>query len=126
MRQTPGDAEFDVNIGKFRFDDGSHRMDPIRRSLTALYPMLTAGGLYMIEDLHMAYSSTYGGAFASKENFFFDLPKIIDDMHRAYHGQRAQMPALGQVPSGIHVHDSIIVLEIGAVHRPVHSRMGER
>ena len=107
-------------------DDGSHRMDHIRRSLLALYPMLNPGGLYMIEDLHTAYSSTYGGAFASKENFFFDLLKIIDDMHRAYHGQRAQMPELGQVPSGIHVHDSIVVLEKGAVHRPVHSRVGER
>ena len=48
------------------------------------------------------------------------------DLHRACHGQRAQMPEIGQVPSGIRLHDLIVALKKAPVPRPVHARMGER
>lgn len=105
-------------------DDGSHVMKHIRASLQALFPRLTEGGIYMIEDLHTSYWPKWGGAFGRARNFFRDLPMLIDDMHRAYHDHHASPPGTGSLISGIHVHDSIVVLEKDRVHPPVHSRIG--
>lgn len=46
---------FDVII-----DDGGHRMDQIINSFQALFPFLNSGGMYIIEDLHTSYWSSYG------------------------------------------------------------------
>ncbi|MCA0274298.1 MAG: class I SAM-dependent methyltransferase [Proteobacteria bacterium] len=105
-------------------DDGSHVMAHVRASLAALFPVLATGGLYMIEDLHTAYWKNWGGGYGMPANVFGDLAKIIDDMHRPYHGHADRMPGVGPFVSGVHVHDSIIVLEKDAVFAPVHSRVG--
>ncbi len=105
-------------------DDGSHVMTHIRASLAALYPVVSEGGVYMIEDLPTAYSREFGGGFGRRRNFFADIIKIIDDMHQPYHGQGLQLEPLLAAVSGIHVHDSIVVLDKGPVHAPVHSRVG--
>jgi hypothetical protein len=105
-------------------DDGSHHMEHVRTSLTTLFPLLTSGGTYMIEDLHTAYWPYYGGGLASKRNFFAEVQPMIDDMHRWYHDAPVGSPGLGDVVTGIHVHDSIVVLDKGHVFAPVHSRIG--
>jgi hypothetical protein len=43
-------GEFDVII-----DDGGHRNSMILKSLEVLWPQLTSGGWYFIEDLHISY-----------------------------------------------------------------------
>jgi hypothetical protein len=50
-------------------DDGSHHMHHICSSLNFLFPLLSNGGIYMIEDLHTAYSRGYGGGYRSKSNW---------------------------------------------------------
>lgn len=105
-------------------DDGSHQMAHVRTTLTALFPQLSMGGLYVIEDLHTAYFDSFGGGYQDGRNFFQDLPKMIDDMHRWYHHQPDQAPYLGGALAGIHVHDSFVVLEKETPHAPVHSRVG--
>lgn len=104
-------------------DDGSHRMPHVRASLAALFPRLATGGLYMIEDLHAAYWPGFGGGLGRKRNFFHDVRMLIDDMHRWYHDGDPFADWSASL-SGIHVHDSIVVLEKGEVHRPVHSTVG--
>ncbi len=103
-------------------DDGSHEMDHIRASLAALFPRLPKGGLYMIEDLHAAYWPAFGGGLDAAGNFFNDIRRMIDHMHVWYYDEAVR----GQesVPSGIHIHDSFVVLEKHAVYAPVHSRVG--
>lgn len=54
--------ELDVII-----DDGGHTMVQQITSLTALFPFVKSGGLYIIEDLHTSYWKEYGG-YGSKEN----------------------------------------------------------
>lgn len=103
-------------------DDGSHVMDHIRTSLAALYPRLSSGGIYMIEDLHTAYVRRYGGGMG-KRNFFFDLMPMIHDMHRWYHAG-GEGSVLGGRIAGIHVHDSIVVLEKADPQTPRHSQVG--
>lgn len=105
-------------------DDGSHRMPHIETSLRVLFPMLTQGGTYMIEDLHTAYYPRFGGGFKAPTNFFNTVRHMIDDMHSWYHGNKGlALPELAQEFSGIHVHDSIVVIDKAAALRPTHSRV---
>jgi cephalosporin hydroxylase len=105
-------------------DDGSHVMPHIRASLAALFPRMSSGGTYIIEDLHTAYWQQYGGGTASVTNFYTTVHAMIDDMHGWYHEAGiAHPPTAGQL-TGIHIHDSMVVLEKGTAHRPVRSIVG--
>ena len=105
-------------------DDGSHVMAHVRDTLSALFPMLAPGGVYFIEDMHTAYWKPYGGAYRWPRNIFQEVRWIIDDMHEPYHGRSPRMPGIGPMVSGLHVHDSIVVLEKDPVFGPVHSQVG--
>ena len=105
-------------------DDGSHRMEHIRDSLAHLFPALTDGGIYMIEDLHTAYWPSHGGGLEDPANFFNDMRQIIDDMHHWYHPGEADPASVGYGATGLHIHDSMVVIEKNQPVRPVHSRIG--
>ncbi len=107
-------------------DDGSHLMPHMRASLRILFPLLSDGGLYMIEDVHCAYMRRYGGGVRSKANFLNHVREVIDDMHRWYHSMPPHVPELDRIVSGVHVHDSMVVFEKNRVHPPVHSIVGKR
>jgi len=105
-------------------DDGSHRMHHIDASLKVLFPLLAQNGTYMIEDLHTAYYPRFGGGLAEDANFFNTVRHMIDDMHRWYHGKKQlTLPAMAGEFSGVHVHDSIVVIDKSPVQRPTHSRV---
>jgi hypothetical protein len=105
-------------------DDGSHQMPHIEASLRALFPLLSDDGIYMIEDLHTSYWQKWGGGFDARGNFFNTVRRMIDGMHRWYHDRPVVLPEISDKLSGIHIHDSIVVLEKGPVFRPVTSRIG--
>lgn len=105
-------------------DDGSHRMAHIQTSLRVLFPMLREGGTYMIEDLHTAYFQRFGGGLDAAGNFFNTVRHMIDDMHSWYHGKRRlSVPELAQAFNGLHIHDSVVVIDKAAPQRPTHSRV---
>lgn len=105
-------------------DDGSHRMHHIDASLRILYPQLAMGGTYMIEDLHTVYYPRFGGGFRAPGNFFNTVRGMMDDMHDWYHGKKGlSLPELGAEFSGLHVHDSIVVIDKAPHLRPTHSRV---
>jgi len=105
-------------------DDGSHHMEHVRKTLRQLFPKLSDGGLYMIEDLHTAYWRDFGGGYRSRKNFFQLVLDLSHDIHRWYHRQHPLVPGIGDHCRAVHVHDSIVVLEKGKVFAPVHSRVG--
>ena len=106
-------------------DDGSHHMKHVSATIECLFPHLSYGGIYLIEDLHTAYWEQFGGGHRSKNNFFYGfLMDLIDDMHHWYHTNNVKQAAISKDCSGIHVHDSIVVLEKNKVFPPVHSRVG--
>lgn len=107
-------------------DDGSHQMSHITETLGHLFPHLSHGGIYMIEDLHTAYWNSYGGGYRAKTNFFRFVKDLADDMHHWYHTRGLKQAAISRDCSGIHIHDSIVVLEKNEVYQPVHSRIGEK
>jgi hypothetical protein len=107
-------------------DDGSHMMQHVPASLFALFPRLSVGGTYMIEDLHTAYWEEYGGGASAPSNFYNTVRTMIDDMHSWYHERGAALPATAGTVTGIHVHDSMVILDKGTTHRPVRSLVGSR
>jgi hypothetical protein len=52
------------------------------------------------------------------------MRNLVDDMHHWYHGAPVQHRGLGDQITGLHVHDSIVVLEKGPIYRPEHSKVG--
>lgn len=57
-------GSFDVII-----DDGSHIGQHITRSLFTLFPYLSAGGLYILEDLQTSYWPGYGGSSLALQGY---------------------------------------------------------
>lgn len=106
-------------------DDGSHHMAHIPVTLEFLYPQLSHGGIYMIEDLHTSYWKRFGGGYQVRGNFFKYAMDIVDDMHHWYHNTRLKHAMVSAECSGVHIHDSIVVLEKNKVYKPVHSRIGQ-
>ncbi len=104
-------------------DDGSHRMEHIPASLEVLLPHVRPGGVYLIEDLHCAYWPGYGGGLRAEANFFNHLRRFIDDLHAPYHGEGTTLPLSDRV-TGLHVYDSIVVLDCGLRAPPRHSMTG--
>lgn len=107
-------------------DDGSHVMAHVKAALQVLFPLLSEGGTYMIEDLHTAYWKSYGGGLGRSGNFFDVVRDAIDDMHQWYHDGGVANPELAMQVSGLHVHDSIVVLDKAQVFAPTHSQVGRR
>lgn len=104
-------------------DDGSHIGRHIRASLDALFPLLSQNGIYMIEDVHTAYSRRYDGRF-SRHNFMRLLGQLTDDMHHWYHSGGQKVSATADHLLGLHIHDSLVVLEKGHKASPAHIQVG--
>lgn len=62
-------------------DDGGHRMEQHWISLTTLFPYLSSGGFYVIEDLHTAYEARYGGGYLAKESTIEFLKGLVDQIN---------------------------------------------
>lgn len=107
-------------------DDGSHHMAHVPKTLNHLFPHLSEGGIYMIEDLHTAYWRSYGGGYRARRNFFSSVLGIIDNMHHWYHLKGIDSSLIGKDCAGIHIHDSVAVFEKKSSIRPAHSRIGSR
>lgn len=105
-------------------DDGSHDSHHIRASFRELFPKVSEGGLYLIEDLHCAYWPKWSGGYRRKSSFMFDIKQMADDMHHWYHGRGEKIEAAAGHLAGMHIYDSIAVFEKRAVARPVHAQVG--
>ncbi len=105
-------------------DDGSHEMGHIKASLLTLFPLLSLGGTYVIEDLLTAYWREFGGGLTTRDNFFVFLRHMIDDMHHWYHRGSVAHLDMSRSLTGLHVHDSMVILDKSPVFAPVHSRIG--
>jgi hypothetical protein len=105
-------------------DDGSHRMEHVNKSLRILFPRLSDGGVYFIEDLHTAYWPSYQGGYYSRKNFFRTVRILVNDIHSWYHPFGKKLPEVTEGLDGIHIHDSIVVLNKARKYPPKHSLIG--
>ncbi|MCW5733908.1 MAG: hypothetical protein KIS73_07280 [Enhydrobacter sp.] len=98
-------------------DDGSHLLEDQRAALEALFPLLSENGLYVCEDLHTSYWPEFGGGY--RRPGFIELVKdLIDQMHGWYHSQKVGPDVTEREVFGLHVFDSIVVLEKRAIEPP--------
>jgi hypothetical protein len=99
-------------------DDGSHIGRHQRTSFDTLFPLLREGGLYLIEDLHTAYSFVHWeGGYRRKSTGMELVKDMIDDMHSWYHRKKLRTASRNQI-GAIHIYDSLAVIEKRQVARP--------
>ncbi|TVP71993.1 MAG: class I SAM-dependent methyltransferase [Rhodobacteraceae bacterium] len=99
-------------------DDGSHVMSHIHESFRTLFPLLSEGGVYLVEDLHTAYWSDFEGGYRRQSSFLETAKTMIDDMHCWYHGFGQQERASANALGGLHFYDSIVVIDKVAMTPP--------
>ena len=64
-------------------DDGSHRSADILARFDLLFPILAAGGLYVIEDLHCSYRADFGGGPPGTDGTTVEhVKRLLDDLAR--------------------------------------------
>ena len=105
-------------------DDGSHVMSHIHSSFRTLFPLLSEGGVYLVEDLHTAYWADYEGGYRRRSSFLETVKIMIDDMHCWYHGSGQMERASADMLGGLHVHDSLVVIDKAAMHPPRRAMTG--
>ena len=106
-------------------DDGSHRARHQRRTFGHLFPKLSDGGLYVIEDTHTSYWWAYGGGFRRPGTAIEMAKGLVDGMHSWYHRAPMKRKSLAKHEiSAIHFFDSIVVIEKKHREQPVRSLRG--
>lgn len=65
-------------------DDGSHVASHQRASFNVLFPLLSDGGLYIIEDMHTAYWPQFEGGRKRHGTAVEFLKDKIDEIHKHY------------------------------------------
>lgn len=73
-------GQFDVVI-----DDGGHRADETVATFRHLWPAVTPGGVYVIEDLHCSYHPEWGGGYLKPGTQIELLKRLIDGLHWRLH-----------------------------------------
>jgi hypothetical protein len=91
-------------------DDGSHVASHQRTSFQTLWPLLSPGGLYVIEDLHTAYWPNWEGGLRRPGTAVELVKGLIDDMHAWYHAEDEAWVARDEV-GAILIGDSIVAVE---------------
>jgi 23S rRNA U2552 (ribose-2'-O)-methylase RlmE/FtsJ len=90
-------------------DDGSHDQIDILNSFGFLWPRLKNNGVYLIEDLHTAYSSNHNGGITSPFNFVTIASRFVHDVNISWISE-VYTPTLRDLKS-ISFYDSMLVLE---------------
>ncbi len=120
FRGSQNDPEFlrkvSVDIGRLDIiiDDGSHVSEHIITSFNTLFPLLTDGGIYVIEDLHTSYWPQYGGEASRKAEAtsIALIKRLIDGLHHAWiPGQKAE--AVDLMVSSVYVYPGVAFIVKG-------------
>jgi hypothetical protein len=105
-RVSEAHGPFDIVI-----DDGGHTMRQQITSVETLFPLLNAGGVYIVEDCHTSYWPEYADQGAGGLTFMDWVKARLDDVN-AYHFSRERLltPPWQTDLGGVHVYDSIVAL----------------
>ena len=111
---------FDVVI-----DDGSHRSEHQIASIERLWQHVADGGVYIVEDLHANYWAEYGGGRDEPGTFMAWTRERIDDLHAFHsHEDGFEPNEWTRTLGGLHVYDSVVVLDKTVVTEPTHRMTG--
>lgn len=94
-------------------DDGSHRMIDVINSFKFLYPRTASDGVYIVEDLHTAYWTEFGGGLR-REGTFIELCKgLIDELNADWSRGDLQPTDFTRSTLSMHFYDSMVFFERG-------------
>ena len=79
-------------------------------SIETLFPMLNEGGVYLVEDCHTSYWEQYDGGRGREGTFMEWVKTRLDDLN-GYHQKDGVEPVWTRQVDGIHVYDSVVVLD---------------
>ena len=91
-------------------DDGSHMARHQRISFETLFPLLSEGGAYAIEDLHTAYWPQFEGGLRRPGTAIEMLKDKIDDMHRIYRHKGLNTDTAASDIESVQLFDSIAIV----------------
>lgn len=107
MRVSRKHGPFDVVI-----DDGGHTMRQQITSVETLFPLLTQGATYLVEDCHTSYWPEYSGDGAGGQTFLAWVRDRTDDLNAHHFSRDLDLAAPWQTElAGLHVYDSIVILD---------------
>jgi len=101
-------------------DDGGHTMCQQIATLEEMWPQLRDGGVFLTEDVHTSYWGAYGGGYR-RPGTFAEYAKDLIDRVNAWHSEDPGMlkpDAWTRSVAGMHVYDSVIVLDKDQVRPP--------
>jgi hypothetical protein len=104
---------FDVVI-----DDGGHSMQQQLVSAEALIPLVADGGVYIVEDTHTSYWPEYDGGLRREGTFLEWAKSLVDEVNAHHWSTDADVGPIARRLQGLHVYDSVVVLDVGPVHPP--------
>jgi len=110
----------DVGPADVVIDDGGHTMPQQIATLEEMWPAVVDGGVYIVEDLHTSYwEEDFGGGWGKPGTMVEYTKGLIDEMH-AWHTKERGHPPTDWTRSirGMHVYDSVIVLDKATVSEP--------
>ncbi|MEP6527333.1 MAG: class I SAM-dependent methyltransferase [Nocardioidaceae bacterium] len=110
---------FDIVI-----DDGGHAMRQQIVSVETLFPLLADGGAYLVEDTHTSYWQEFGGALHDPGTFLEWSKRRVDDMHSRHSSDIDRTTVWATHLDGLHMYDSVVVLEKARRHRPFNEIVG--
>ena len=123
LQGDQGDARFldsmARELGPFDIviDDGSHIAHHIITSFNALFPHVRPGGLYVVEDLAMAYWPGWGGGSDPSAQYkSIDLIRdLLDGLHhQELIGSGDNQPSMTELMvTGVHAYHNLVVIEKG-------------
>lgn len=124
LQGDQGDAQFLDSIARelgpfdIVIDDGSHIAHHIITSFNALFRHVRPGGLYVVEDLAMAYWPGWGGG--SDPSAQYGAMQLIKDLLDGLHHQERigsdghQSSMTESTVTGVHAYHNLVVIEKGS------------
>lgn len=110
---------FDVVI-----DDGGHTMDQQITTVETLFPLLSDGGVFIVEDCHTSYWDEFGGGLRRAGSFIEWAKSRVDDMHSTHHHEIDHYSEWATHVDGMHFYDSVVVMDKGCRARPFNEVSG--
>lgn len=94
-------------------DDGSHVMEHQIITFETLFPLLKEGGVFVCEDCHTSYLSSFGGGYKKKESFMEYSKNFIDCVNSQHVNcrEKDRLPSYAEHIKACHYYDSIVVVE---------------
>jgi hypothetical protein len=87
-------------------DDGSHYFAHQRATFDALFPLLSAEGVYIVEHLQTNYwRGRYQGGWRLRSTFLEQMKDLIDDMNAWWHTRRQRRPDAHRIVDAVHFYN---------------------